>query len=265
MGSSDNAERGGDEQVSLATRRTILSLAAVGGTAIGLGPVLGAAQTEPEQIELGGDTTGWVGRAPADIEDETNPTLTLVPGRSYEVVWENVDGVPHNFVVRDGSGEDLIRSEIISEEGATQTVEFEATDAMAEYLCEVHPNTMVGDVSIEAAQDTATPTPTPEAEQERTETETETEEADEPAFESDIVEEQVGDVASLTLDLGDRDRVRVSLGAEAVNYLLSFTVVDGSGDDVVTIELDTFVAGRGDDPPSRRQTTRTGSGPSSGR
>ncbi|WP_226022780.1 cupredoxin domain-containing protein [Halomicrobium salinisoli] len=249
---ADTTDLDADEQTSPSTRRAFLTAAAVGGTAIGLGTVPGAGQTEPERIELGGDTPGWVGRAPADIEGETNPTLTLVPGRSYEVVWENVDGQPHNFVVRDGDGEDIVRSEIISEEGATQTVEFEATEAMAEYLCEVHPTTMLGDVSVEE-QDT--PTPTPDAdEEEDTETETETEDDDEddddaePAFESDLVEEQVGDVASLTLDLGDRDEMRVSIGSEAVNYLTSFTVVDGSDDGEVTIELNTFVAGSGDDP-----------------
>jgi hypothetical protein len=39
-------------------------------------------------------------------------------------------------------------TEIISEQGAVQVVEFEATEAMAEYYCEVHPNSMRGDVSL---------------------------------------------------------------------------------------------------------------------
>ncbi len=248
---SDTTDRDADEQPPPSTRRAFLTAAAVGGTAIGFGTVPGAGQTGPERIQLGGDTAGWVGRAPAAIEGETNPTLTLVAGRRYEVVWENVDGAPHNFVVRDGDGEDLVASEIVSEEGATQTVEFEATGAMAEYLCAVHPNTMVGDVSVEE-RDTVTPTPTPEAEETETEADGEDEdeadeEDDEPAFEPTLVEEQEGDVASLTLALGDRDRMRVSIGSEAVNYRTSFTVVDGSGDGEVTIELDTFVAGSGDE------------------
>ena len=46
---------------------------------------------------------------------------------------------------------DLVeKTEIISEQGAVQGVKFVATQEMAQYICLVHPNTMVGDVSLES-------------------------------------------------------------------------------------------------------------------
>lgn len=39
-------------------------------------------------------------------------------------------------------------SETISEEGAMQALQFTATEEMAQYICTVHPTTMVGDVSL---------------------------------------------------------------------------------------------------------------------
>ena len=99
-------------------------------------------------FELGGNTPGWEGMAPATIEGETNPPLELEAGVEYTVVWENRDGLPHNFVIEDGAGENVVRSEIISDEGATQEVTFTATEEMAEYYCEVHPESMRGPVEV---------------------------------------------------------------------------------------------------------------------
>ncbi|WP_192498428.1 twin-arginine translocation signal domain-containing protein [Halorussus halophilus] len=45
-------------------------------------------------------------------------------------------------------GELLAQTEIISEQGAVQGVQFTATEEMATYICLVHPNTMVGEVSL---------------------------------------------------------------------------------------------------------------------
>lgn len=123
-----------------ASRRRFLQATAATGVAVGFSGT-GSAQ-EAEQIELGGESNGWVGVAPEDIEDEENPTLTLEEGESYEVVWENLDGVGHNFVIIDDDGEQLVESETVSEEGETKTVEFEAEEEVAEYYCEPHPQSM---------------------------------------------------------------------------------------------------------------------------
>jgi glucose/arabinose dehydrogenase len=133
--------------------------------AVGL-PLLGASGTANAQqtsaFELDGKITGWVGQSPDAIADQTNPTLTLTPGRQYEITWTNVDGRAHNIVVIDGDGNTLERTEIISEQGATQTLTFTATTEMAEYFCEVHPNSMRGELRIDGTTSTTTTTPTPE-------------------------------------------------------------------------------------------------------
>jgi hypothetical protein len=50
--------------------------------------------------------------------------------------------------------EDLIDlTETVGEEGAVQGVRFTATEEMAEYICEVHPNTMVGDIELADGED----------------------------------------------------------------------------------------------------------------
>lgn len=123
------------------TRRTFLTLTGAAGLAAG-GAFIGYAQ--PAEIALDGDKGGWVGRSPEDIAGSTNPTLQLQPGESYTVTWTNVDGASHNFAILDENGSSILSSPITDEEGQTQSVEFEATDEMATYVCEVHPESMRG-------------------------------------------------------------------------------------------------------------------------
>lgn len=65
-------------------------------------------------------------------------------GEDYTLTWTNEDGQPHNFVIEDEGGEHLVETESISE--GSQTVEFTATEGMAEYYCSVHPQSMRGAV-----------------------------------------------------------------------------------------------------------------------
>lgn len=146
----DEPERGSE-----ASRRTILKAAGATGTLAGLG---GLARAQSADFELDGDTSGWVGRSPDAIAGQTNPTLDLEPGRTYRVTWTNADGAPHSFVVEDANGNRLAGTEITEEEGASLTLEFEATPAMAEYYCEVHPQSMRGQVDVSDAGQTATGT-----------------------------------------------------------------------------------------------------------
>ncbi|MFC4987547.1 cupredoxin domain-containing protein [Saliphagus infecundisoli] len=107
--------------------------------------------TEGDEIVLDGFTAGWEGVEPAAIEGETNPALVLTEGVEYDLVWENADGQPHNIEIHDGDGEivDDYSTEIVEEEGETQTLTIEATAEMAEYVCIVHPTTMVGPIEID--------------------------------------------------------------------------------------------------------------------
>lgn len=91
----------------------------------------------------------WVGVEPEEIADETNPTLSLVAGEDYTVEWTNTDGRPHNFTIEDTNGKKIVSSTVLGETGATQTVEFTATEEMAEYYCQPHPHDMRGTIQVD--------------------------------------------------------------------------------------------------------------------
>lgn len=101
-------------------------------------------------IELDGETAGWKGQIPNTIEGKTNPTLSLDPGPNYYTLsWENVDGEEHRFIIGDGTGNQLEASDTSRKAGETVTLTFTASEEMAEYYCEHHPNTMRGDITID--------------------------------------------------------------------------------------------------------------------
>ncbi|SDR32105.1 plastocyanin/azurin family copper-binding protein [Natronobacterium texcoconense] len=104
-------------------------------------------------IELDGQTAGWEGLAPSDIDGETNPTLILQEGEDYEIGWPQGDGGNHNIAIRDDGGEvvdDLATDETTDDEpGDDQFLEFTASEEMAEYVCEPHENSMDGEIIVE--------------------------------------------------------------------------------------------------------------------
>lgn len=127
-------------------RRRVLQV--VGG--IGVAGALGTSSVSAQSsIELEGEVSGWQGVAPDEIAGESNPTLTFEPDEDVTVQWTNADGAGHNFVVVDSDGGELVSTDIMAEEGATQTVEFTASAEMAEYYCQPHPQSMRGSIEIE--------------------------------------------------------------------------------------------------------------------
>ncbi|MCU4743665.1 plastocyanin/azurin family copper-binding protein [Halobacteria archaeon AArc-m2/3/4] len=140
------------------SRRTVVRLA---GTATAAALVAGCigdddgGNTDPEawedvdEIVLEGHTSdGWTGVEPDAIADVENPTLVLFAGREYEITWENADGATHNIALWDDGGDPLERTEGMDDEGETQTLTFEATAEMVEYVCEWHVGPMQGDLEI---------------------------------------------------------------------------------------------------------------------
>ncbi|WP_230198557.1 cupredoxin domain-containing protein [Halopiger goleimassiliensis] len=114
-------------------------------------PEDGAAEepaNEDADFRLSGEAPGWQGTEPEDVANEANPVLELEAGTEYTLVWENADGLQHNFAIEDESGADLLESDLVGEEGATQTVTFTAVEEMAEYYCQVHPESMRGTIDI---------------------------------------------------------------------------------------------------------------------
>jgi hypothetical protein len=196
------------------SRRRFLKAAAATGVLAGLNAtVLAQGQEGSEVVLLGGFTRAWQGyRLPGDAEatGSANPTLNLQAGTTYTLLWQNGDGVGHNFAIQDAQGNNLqvleplsvqsgvfeqlnqtaaaenvsleisggnvtgvsdgtgasdqtggqqgtpslvAQTEIIAEQGAVQAVRFTATPEMAQYICIVHPTTMVGDVSVSGGGD----------------------------------------------------------------------------------------------------------------
>lgn len=154
------------------TRRSALRLAgtaAIGSLLAGCGGP-GAqddAESDPETadtdwesvdtIELEADADGWIGRAPDGIADETNPGLELHADREYEFVIENGDGEYHNFSLHDregevdeqlGDDERLEATSLFESEGEAVELTVTATAEMAGYVCEMHPQSMSGEISV---------------------------------------------------------------------------------------------------------------------
>ena len=153
------------------SRRTVLKTLGATGALAALGGVAGAQETTQQggqgvQIQgtpifLGGQVEYWYGLYPGqqqgggggntlNVQGKENPTLNLQSGQQYTVVWTNLDGQPHNFAALDGNGNPIqaTRSSIIQQQGATQAVTFTAQQNMAEYYCEVHPQSMRGQIQI---------------------------------------------------------------------------------------------------------------------
>lgn len=103
-------------------------------------------------FRLGGETAGWTGQEPEAIAGETNPTLELRAGTTYEIVWDNLDGEEHELILADGNGEEVEASEESAEEGATVSLEFTASEDLAEYFCEYHPESMRGEIEVVAGE-----------------------------------------------------------------------------------------------------------------
>ena len=176
---ADDSERIGAFEPYRSTRRRLLQGTAAATSIGGLGglPVVtaqdgddgegegegadaasGDALDPAETIVLDGFTAGWEGLEPEAIAGTTNPTLTLIPGETYDLTWTNADGLPHNIAFLDAEESVVQRTEIIDEEGAEQSVSVTASEELATYLCEVHPSSMVGSIAFgDAGEEPAQP------------------------------------------------------------------------------------------------------------
>ncbi|NEU55405.1 CHRD domain-containing protein [Halorussus sp. MSC15.2] len=148
-----------DDSTDHRTRRTFLSAAATSGALLGVGSITdvgtvlatGRRQDVATHYRLGGKVAGWQGIEPPSIAQAVNPVLNLEAGKRYAVTWKNLDGAPHNFAIIGQNGDVLLRTEIISGTGATQTTQFTASEQMDVYVCQVHPNSMRGQIAMGAA------------------------------------------------------------------------------------------------------------------
>jgi len=139
--------------VALPTAASAAEFAATGEPATAATDAGTAAQQETFRLES--HVNGWEAVAPDEIAGERNPTLRLTEGEEYRIVWENVDGISHNLIVRDESGERVAGTETVGTEGETRSVSFTATADLSGYRCGIHPSTMDGDIAFGEAETTA--------------------------------------------------------------------------------------------------------------
>lgn len=142
---------------SISSRRRFLKAAAAGTILAASTP---AYAQQPSTFKLDGNISGWTGRSPDAIAGQANPTLSLEAGTTYRITWTNIDGLDHNIALLDSNESVLKRTKVVSGQGVTQTLEFTATQEMTEYLCEVHPTSMRGEINVSGGEQSSTPTST---------------------------------------------------------------------------------------------------------
>ena len=104
-----------------------------------------------DEFTFEGYVQHWLGIEPSIIEDEENPTLTLIEGQEYDFRWINGDGSVHNLEIRDEDDEIVedYQSDDVSDEGEETTLEgVVASEEMAVYICEYHEASQVGDIEV---------------------------------------------------------------------------------------------------------------------
>ena len=142
------ADQQTDDDEGGMTRRSFVRTA--GGTAAaGAAAAVGAdeAAAQGQTYRFGGEVAAWHPRWEGASE-QSNPTVELQAGTQYEFWFENIDGAPHNITIQDAEGNTVVQSSLVSSEGGTASVTFTATPNMAQYICTIHPTTMVGDVNV---------------------------------------------------------------------------------------------------------------------
>lgn len=89
----------------------------------------------------------------AENSEFDQDSISVPVGSTVVVTLHNNDSVPHNFSVYQSPSaqESLFLGEIFSGPDASMTYEFEAPDEPGTYFlrCDVHPQTMTGDLIVE--------------------------------------------------------------------------------------------------------------------
>ncbi|MFD1589395.1 plastocyanin/azurin family copper-binding protein [Halorientalis brevis] len=112
------------------------------------GDLAGASPDPAKTFRFVGSVPAWVAQAPQEIQGQENPELPVEPGETYEIVWVNADGAPHNWFIETEDDESLVRSDTIQQAGSWQTVKFVASENMYQYYCQYHPVAMRGDLNL---------------------------------------------------------------------------------------------------------------------
>lgn len=78
------------------------------------------------------------------------------------------------------------------------------------------------------------------------------------AFNQSVVSEERGDIAAMELNFSGTQNATVTVGSEAVNYEATVTVNDSNGDGRVTLLMNTYIAGMGENESAVYRTRAAG-------
>ena len=71
--------------------------------------------------------------------------VTVTAGEPVTIFFDNQEDVPHNIAIKDGTGADVFKGEIINKQSITYQVD-PLTAGTYPFICEVHPN-MTGTIT----------------------------------------------------------------------------------------------------------------------
>jgi hypothetical protein len=138
-----------EEHSGTVSRRAVLKATAAGGAvAATADTVRGREYDVLQTYELIGRRDGWEGVSPSEIEGVSNPTLDMVADETFEIVWKNGDGIPHNFSIGNEHGQTPVSTDLVGTEGKTQRITVTASSSFTEYFCQPHPQEMRGSVRL---------------------------------------------------------------------------------------------------------------------
>lgn len=81
-----------------------------------------------------------------DLRFETT-SITVKAGEAVDIVLDNRDSAPHNIAVKDASGAEVFKGEIVSSTSVHNTIPALAAGTYP-FLCEVHPD-MAGTITAQ--------------------------------------------------------------------------------------------------------------------
>jgi plastocyanin len=119
----------------------IAALAVV--TAACSGATAAPASDGPVATAASGDAITIVAK---DIAFQTT-AVTVAAGEPVAIVLDNQDGAPHNIAIKDTSGAEVFKGEIVSSAKVTNQVPALAAGAYT-FFCEVHPD-MTGTITAQ--------------------------------------------------------------------------------------------------------------------
>ena len=93
-----------------------------------------------------GPSTGDATIVAKDIKFQTT-SVTLAAGTPSAIVFDNQDGAPHNIDIKDASGAEVFKGEIVSSSKVTYQVPALAAGTYT-FICDVHPD-MKGTIMVQ--------------------------------------------------------------------------------------------------------------------